>query len=495
MASLISARGVRPDALGSQRPRILHVPDFVSSTGDEAVELCALAGLDLDDWQRFVIAHALSERADGQWAPFEVGVEVPRQNGKGGILEARELAGLFLLGEELIIHSAHEFSTASEALERMDQILEGCPELSRRVRVLKRSHGEEGVYLKSGQRLRYKTRTKSGGRGFSADCVILDEAMILPDAFLGALMPTLSARPNPQLWYTGSAVDKTRMEHGIVFARLRERALRGVDPALAYFGWSPAYERPEDLPAEAAADMSVWAEANPALGIRISAEHVSKEFRSMPPRTFAVERLGVGDWPDTSGAGDQEISDEAWDALADPGSKRTGPVCFAFDVTPDGRFAAIAVGGHRADGREHVEIVEHREGTAWVVPRLVELQSRHNPEAILGDDKGPSGALIADLENEGVDVDAVNLQQHAQACSSLIAAVTERSFRHLGTPELKAAVRGAAKRTLGDAWAWSRKSSSADISPLVALTLALRRAEIMRESVYEDRGLLVLGLD
>ena len=40
----------------------------------------------------------MRERADGNWSAFEVGVNVPRQNGKGGIIEARELAGLFLLG-------------------------------------------------------------------------------------------------------------------------------------------------------------------------------------------------------------------------------------------------------------------------------------------------------------------------------------------------------------------------------------------------------------
>jgi hypothetical protein len=62
----------------------------------------------------------------------------------------------------------------------MAQIIEGCSDLSRRVKTIKRSHGQEGVYLKNGQRLRYKTRTKGGGRGFSADCVILDEAMVIP---------------------------------------------------------------------------------------------------------------------------------------------------------------------------------------------------------------------------------------------------------------------------------------------------------------------------
>jgi hypothetical protein len=35
------------------------------------------------------------------------------------------------------------------------------------------------------------------------------------------------------------------------------------------------------------------------------------------------------------------------------------------------------------------------------------------------------------------------------------------------------AIRGAATRKLGDSWAWSRRNSSVDISPLVASTLAL----------------------
>jgi hypothetical protein len=50
--------------------------------------------------------------------------------------------------------------------------------------------------------------------------------------------------------------------------------------------------------------------------------------------------------------------------------------------------------------------------------------------------------------------------------------VEQDGIRHLDTPELNAAVRGAATRPLGDSWAWSRKNSTVDITPLVACTLA-----------------------
>jgi hypothetical protein len=266
---------------------------------------------------------------------------------------------------------------------------------------------------------------------------------------------------------------------------------------MAYFGWSAAYvdgqvlwSTPADVPADVTGDPEVIARANPALGIRIDLEHVAEtERNAMDHVTYCVERLGVGDWPSTEDVPDHDVDPAAWDALADPASKRAGGVCFVFDVTPDRKHAAIAVGGHRADGLEHVEIVEHRPGTSWVVPRLIELRDKHSPEAILGDEKDP---LVDDARKAGLDVETVDGADHARACFGLVAAVDDATFRHLGTAEVKAALRGAGKRSLLDGWAWSRKSSAVDISPLVAFTVALRRAELMRESVYENRGLLVL---
>ena len=467
----ISAPAAPSDVRGAQRPRVSSFPPSAVSTGPEAIELCAEAGLFLDPWQQFALTEALGERPDGKWSAFEVGVAVPRQNGKGGLLEARALAGLFLLDERLIIHSAHEFATAEEALTRMEDLLRGCPSLWKRVKTIKRSHGQEGVYLKNGQRLRYKTRTKGGGRGFTCDCLFLDEAMIVPEAMHGALLPTLSARPNPQVWYTGSAVDQAVHAHGQVFARVRERGLRGDDPGLAYFEWSLDYDTPEDVPDDVAADPQSWAQVNPGVGIRISTEHVGHEQRSMDPRTFAVERLGVGDWP--SGDGSNNVIDlGVFDGLTDHESSADGAVCFTFDVSPDRSSACIAAAGARPDGLGHVEVIDHRSGTGWVVPRLAALLEAHASIALLCDDKGPAGGLVKDLEARGIVVETVSAAQYAQACGSFYDAVADGSFRHLGTEELRAAVRGAAKRPLGDAWAWSRKSSSVDITPLVACTLA-----------------------
>lgn len=457
-------------ARGSQLPRLWSVPEYVSSAGQEAVELARMAGLLLDPWQEFVLGHSLGERVDGRWAAFEVALVVPRQNGKGAVLEARELAGLFLLGEQLIIHSAHEFATSREALLRMEALIEGCADLSRRVRQVLRSHGDEGFVLRSGQRLRYKTRTKGGGRGFSANCVVLDEAMILPGTALGALLPTVSAQQNPQIWYAGSAVDQLVHEHGVVLSRIRERGIRGDDPALAFFEWSVDGE-PSRVDQSDLADRERWACANPGLGIRISEEHVEKEQRSLDPRTFAVERLGVGDWPSADGEGGVIPFDD-WLGLFDEDSEALDPVCFAFAVAPDRSSSAIAAAGLRDDGRVHVEVVDHAGGAGWIVPRLVELVGRHGPRASVCDGKGPAGSFLPSLEAAGVDVLAVTGTEYARACGLLVDAVTDGRLRHLATPELSAAVRRATKRPLGESWAWSRKGSGVDITPLEAATLA-----------------------
>ena len=487
-----------------QAPRLRLVPDFASTAGDEAIELAAKAGLALDEWQQAVLRAMLGEKPDGAWSAFEVGLCLPRQNGKNAILEARELAGLFLLGEQLIVHSAHEFDTSMEHFLRVRDLIESTPMLDKRVLAFRTANGKEGIELRSKQRLRFRARTKGGGRGWSADLVVFDEAMEIKQASHGSILPTLSARDNPQVIYTGSAVDEWIHDHGEVFTRVRERALDG-DSGLAYFEWSadvgdPRRDDPEAA-LEIATDREAWQQANPALGIRIGADHVAAEQRSMDPRTFAVERLGIGAWPKTGEAGDQVIPPEAWKALEDLGSEPRDPVCIAFDVSPDRSSSSIVVSGLREDGNVHVEMVDpdrddenaSRKGTRWLIPRLVELVEDHSPAIVACDPAGPAGSFIDRLEAKGVEIEEVSMREYGQACGAFYDACEDGTLRHLGQSELNYAVAGAAKRALGEAWAWKRKGSAVDISPLVAATLAHFYAQQESESVYEDRGVLSFG--
>ena len=113
------------------------------------------------------------------------------------------------------------------------------------------------------------------------------------------------------------------------------------------------------------------------------------------------------------------------------------------------------------------------DGTGWIVDYLADRVERHQPAAVLCDEKGPAGSLIEELENRGVRVDTMNAGEMAKACGAFYDAVDQRTVRHLGTNELVTAIRGAVTRPLGDSWAWSRKNSGVDITPLVSCTGAL----------------------
>ncbi|MEU0991942.1 terminase [Streptomyces sp. NPDC005953] len=472
-------RATERRVFGSQRPRILTVPSTgISSAGQEAIDLAARAGLVLDPWQQFVLDQGMRENGKGGWSAFEVAVNVPRQNGKGGIIEARELWGLFIGGEELILHSAHEFKTAKQAFKRIERLIRSTPDLHKRVKQYRKTVGEEGIELYSGQELRFIARSRGSGRGFTGHCNIMDEDMILGDDAMDALMPTMSAVEDPQIWYLGSAGIGAP---SVQLARLRRRALAAAesgvpDPSLAYFEWSADPHLDEcppdcDQHDDAGSDEAIL-RANPATGYRLTLEKSRNERLTLSAAGYARERLGVGDYPSDAADTWQVIGEEAWRALAAVDSRPSDPVAFAIDATPERSHAAICVAGEWRGGT-HVEVVEHRPGTGWVVERAKQLHERWQPRCWVVDGGGPAGSLIVDLaEALGVEIVQPRVREIAQACGQFYDAVADQSVSHHDPPPLASALAGAQKRPLGDAWAWARRGVSVDISPLMAVTLA-----------------------
>lgn len=498
---------VYPEIPGIQTPRVEWEPAPICGTlGEEAIDLAAVAGLYADPWQEHFIKRALSVRPDlkyfnkytgrdeAKWQTFENTLIVPRQNGKGSILEIRELAGLFLFGERTLIHTAHNFDTAREGFIRISELIEDTPSLNRYVKRISNSHGSEGIFLKSGQRLLFKTRTASGGRGFTGDFLVLDEAMFLGAAQIGALMPTLAARPNPQIFYTGSAGDQ-EIGDCSQLGRLRERAIERDDPRLYFAEWSidPCTDRCRSDCDKHDPSWAVesYAKANPGLGIRITVEHIESERRSMKLKTFLTERLSVGNYPVT-GEGWKVISKPAWLARTDYDSQMSEKFALAVDTTPDSGFSCIAACGDQVGNADlqHVEItvgkelnkngeriVDHRPGTQWVVPRVIDLWERLKPTCVVIDTVGQAGSFIDELEEAGVRVVSPSGREFGQACGEFFAAVVpaedERAtLVHIGQQTLQSAVAQADTRKLTDMWAWSKANSVGDISPLVAATLA-----------------------
>jgi hypothetical protein len=467
------------------RPRIHWVPECEEAFGDGAVEFARRVGLTLDPEQEMVLAESLGIREDGRWQTREVGVNMPRQNGKGEILIARELFGLFELRERLVIHTAHEFKTSAEHFNRLEAVVRECPELHDQVKRkstgtvigYRYSHGEESIELQDGRRIEFKTRTKSGMRGFAGvDCLVLDEAMIISDAAHQSALPIIrssKAERGPQVWYAGSAVDQEIHDHGVVWTRVRERGIAGDDQSLAYIEWSLDFEHPDDVPDVVADDPENWRAVNFAIAHgRILEEHMAWERRALSDRAFKVELLGVGDPPPTDGSADVLISQEAWAEVLDSTAVMVDPVCLAWDVSPE-RHSAIVAAGRDERGHWLVEVIHARSGTGWLVERLIDLYEKHEIAEVVCDGFGPAAAIANRVDEAGIKVKRMDSGDYGKACGLFVDCVGEKTLRHLGQEELDSAIRGARARPLVDRWAWSRTKSSMNISPLVAATLAL----------------------
>ncbi|ROQ69182.1 hypothetical protein EDD93_3679 [Streptomyces sp. 840.1] len=476
---------------GWQEPPIQTAPAFASSAGQEAVDLAARAGLTLDPWQQHVLRVGMGERPDGSWSSFEVGVNVPRQNGKGGIIEARELWGLFIGGEELILHSAHEFKTAKNAFRRIERLIRACPDLHKRVKRYWQTTGEEAIELHTGQMLRFIARSKGSGRGFSGHCNIMDEDMILGDNEMDALLPTMAAIPDPQIWYLGSAgIGGPSVQLG----RLRRRALAAIeagapDPSLAYFEWSAdlhVRECPRDCDKhdDPASDEAVL-KSNPAIGYRLSLPKVANERATLSPAGYARERLGVGDYPSDEEDIWKVIPKETWQALTDGESRAADPVAFAIDVDPERSHASICVAGRNGEA-VHVETIFNQPGTDWVIGKATELTKKWAPRCWVMDPGSPAGSLIGELRDAlKVDPDddsdepqlmapivTTKTRDVVQAVGQFYDAVAASRIVHRDDAPLATALAGARKRDLGEAWAWARRGVGVDITPLVAVTQA-----------------------
>lgn len=464
--------------LTAVRPAYCTLPPSSSSLGDAVADLGALAGFAPDPEQHEALRAMFALRPDGRVAAFEFCVICARQNLKTGLFKLAALGWMFLVEEPLIVWSAHEFSTAQEAHRDMAALVESTPHLSRLVADIPTANGKEAIILKSGARLKFRARTKGGGRGLSGGRVVLDEAYALKPEHMGSLLPLLAAQPDPQVVYGSSAGQASSS----ILRSLRDRGRRGGDPSLAYIEFC------DDLPGECADpkcdheltakgcrldEPARWARANPAMGRRIGADYIANERRALPPAEFARERLGWWDEPEADDP--PVIKGGAWADQEDADSAPSDPVgvAFAVAVSQDRTWACIASSGCREDEAGHVEIVDNRKGTRWVVDRVAELVERWQPCAVVVNPSGPEGSLIADLEEQGVEVVKPTARDLGQAFGMFFDGVmVEHTLWHRPDAVLDMAVSAARARPLGDARTWDQRGNT-DISPLVAATNAL----------------------
>lgn len=437
-----------------------------ANSWEDVADLSASFGVVLDPWQELVLQAAMGERTDGKWAAPQVALSAPRQNGKSQLIVARALAGALLFHEQLIVISAHQADTARETFNKFVEQIDSSPALSARIRPngVAEAVGRELIRFHNGATIKFKARTGAGGRGFSSDCLFLDEAQILGGRAWASINSTMSARSNPQAWLMGTP--PTPEDDGEVFALIRSKALGGKSTSLAYLEW--AAEAKDDPALE-----ETRAKANPAWHERINHEVVNGESETYSPERFAQERLGI--WLSENIA--RIVEANVWDKLRTESPPTAGRVTYGVKFSPDGTTVALAVCRRPESGPLHVELVEHRStaaGLGWLVAWLVE---RHEMAAqIVVDGKSHAGALVEALRAAKVPARVIwtpMTDQVITAHAMVLGAIQSKGITHFAQPGLDGSVALAGKRLIGTNGGWGWKPlADGDVTPIEAVTFA-----------------------
>ncbi|WP_240757467.1 hypothetical protein [Nakamurella flava] len=394
----------------------------------------------------------------GNWSCSQAGLVVGRQNGKGQILLALELAGLLLLGES-VLHTAHAVKTSSDAFRRLVAVIDAHDDLTRSVR--RRSHqvGMEYLEFNDGARISFTTRSASAGRGLSIDRLVVDEAEDMPEAEVSALKPTTFARPKSQALFVGTAPGPGHDAEA--FLTMRRSAYDGLNPRLAWWEWSAEWGADID-------DRNLWVRVNPAVAAgRVPLQAIVDDRAVLPADAFRAERLSM--FVPRGGAG-TVFNPAAWEELLDPDSTPVRDIAIGVDAPPSRDKATVCIAGRRADGVLHVEWYETRDGITWL-PEWVHAQLNPSVRAVVVDSRNHCGDL--DWTEAHVRPTFVGVREVGAAAGALWDAVSDGKIRHRGQVELTQGVLAAVTRPMaaGQGFGWERKAAGS--SALIAASLAV----------------------
>ncbi|MGP5269811.1 terminase large subunit domain-containing protein [Corynebacterium variabile] len=468
----------RTQPVGEQLPQHFHAPEWTYSLGEDITDLAAVVGFDMLPWQQLVLNNAMAaDPVTGRYQAFQVGLVVPRQNGKTAITRFRMLAGLFLFGERKIVYSAHLFKTAHSEFEEIREIVERTPWMMEQVRKINDSK-ETSIILKSGARMDFMSRTtKSGGRGLQGDLVIFDEAFALSGELVSSLLPTLSSRENPQVWYTSS----TGFDYSETLLAVRKKAVEHPEDNhhLAYFEWSAD-------PKLDWKSLEAVQQSNPSLGYLQAWSWIREtELGVMDEDSYRRERLGI--WADAST--DAAIGVELWGrSYADEGlliGNKVKRRSLALEVTPDRDLAVLAGAAELASGQIVVDIIAAKPGVAWVQDVVGRIAKKHKPVAgVVIDSLSGTSSLAPRLAEAGVPVSLAKTRDVTDGTAAVFDGLSRvdddglpaPSLLHGEHPLLDDAAHTARRRLVGaskSAWTW-QQLGEVRVEPLRAITLAVQ---------------------
>lgn len=453
-------------AVLQETARHVALPSGIVATGWPAVrDKAKTFGVTFDPWQDGAGRVILAKRADGSYACSIGGavLSIPRQVGKTFLIGAIVFALCLLNPGVTVLWTAHRSRTAGETFSKMQAFARRKKVKPHVLKIVKGS-GDEAVLFHNGSRILFGARERGFGRGFDdVDVIVFDEAQILTEAAIDDMVPAANAAANPLLFFVGTP--PTPSNPSEVFTGKRAAALAG-DEDTAYIEYSA--DRGADPN-----DRAQWRKANPSYPDRTSTASMLRLKKNLTPESFLREALGIWDEDDGS-----VVDMERWAELVGAGDLRPSPVALGIEMSRDRQWTVVGLAGarppddDRPNGGRHLQVLDSKRGSDWVVDRVLELRDRWGPVSIAVFAGGPAGSLIPDLEAAGVEVTTITEREMARGCGMLVDGVAQRTISHGGSMLLTTALRLARQKYHGAIWRWTGPEG-VDVSPLEAATVAL----------------------
>jgi hypothetical protein len=446
-----------------------------------AIRGAELMGLPLTP-QGIQTARVLEARSDeldpvsGLYRPLfeECAVQEPRRSTKTTIIQMILLGRCAKIPGYRVVSTAQDGTRASQFFMNMVRMVEatmrrsGLTEADLGIRQIYRSQGREYIEFENGSRW-WVVKPESGAfRGEAADCMWFDEAGELDatkseDLVAGAF-PLMDTRPLGQIIISGTPA----MARAGMFWDALERARKEPE---AYGIVDYCAEDTADI-----TDEAVWWKVHPGLASGLTTiVKLRRNFTKLGAVQFAREYLCI--WPPDSLVTALDLKKWAATAVdAFDGPPEELPWGIGFDVDRGGTVAAVAVAWLDAFDAPHVQIVDHRAGSQWVIAYLARAIRKHPRTPVGYDSIGENLNTAHALERMGnlptKHVRALNLRDVAAATALFSQSNESMTIQHAKHGGLDTAVENATWRDAGGSRLFQR-GKGVEITCLLACVHAL----------------------
>lgn len=462
-----------------QLPAIYTQPlseDFPTD-GDKLIELVKVAwkspelpdGLQLDEWQEWLIRHLLERYPEGHPNAGELRyrqavVSMGRQNGKSLLAAILGVYGMLMHQKSgaSVISLASSIDQARIIYNRVLFVIQSNTFLSKR---FKKASESRGIVTADGTG-RYDVKPAKEGalQGIPISLCLFDELHLAKKGMWSAAVLGTAQRQDGIVIGITTAGDQNS-ETLLDLYKTGQSAASG-DRSLERFGYF-CWEAPQHAKVD---DPDALRAANPSIAAgRLSLDNVLSDLKTIPEHEARRYRLNQFISGTAASWIPSDTFRKAGDRLNIP---QTGGV-FAVDISKNWEHATIAF-ANQVGEEHHTELVRTfvNPNETHLFNALVELHHKYAPRAIALDDRALPG-LGKRLKLAGFPVWQLWTKEISAACSVVYSMFANGEAKHNNDPLLIVqSPRGIAKYS-GETWLISRKESLGEIDALLATVMSL----------------------